>query len=119
MGSYRWNLQHKCTTEHVEEVLVNFGFEKTEEFLYKIDINEWKEMRIDLSHQGQLRTTFHWAGVDTSEIYYDYLLYCGYTLGQISVHLECLMLEHGEAELNETEKDPETEEDAEAKEEES
>lgn len=90
MGSYRWKLNHKCDAEDVHDLLLKFGFEENPEGGYTLSINDWKDLDLEVLNKTTLQATFYWAGAKTTEIYFDYLMYSGYVLGQISCYLDLM-----------------------------
>lgn len=100
MASYKWEIEHQAPEELVEDVLLNFGFETTKKGHFVQVVNDWKTLTIE-AEGSILECTFHWAGDGTTEVYFDYLLSCGYLLGQLSCYLAALAGEQIEPEIDE------------------
>lgn len=90
MASYRWKLSHKCDREDVEALLAQYGFQETEEDVFNLNINDWKNLTLKFGSPGKIEASFFWENSQTTEIYFDYLLQSGYILGQISCYLELM-----------------------------
>jgi len=90
MASYRWKLTHRCSREDVVALLEKYGFEETEEDVFILPINDWKNLTLKFGHAGKIEANFFWENSQTTEIYFDYLLQAGYLLGQISCYLELM-----------------------------
>jgi len=90
MASYRWKLNHRCSKEDVTDLLLKYGFEQTDDDTFLISIDDWKNLTLKMSGSDKLEATFFWAGSETTEIYFDYLLQSGYLLGQLSCYLELM-----------------------------
>lgn len=90
MASYKWKVQHNCELDDVRDLLVKFEFEKKSKDTYVYPVNEWKELELKLSGSNKIEVTFFWAGSETTEIYFDYLVESGYILGQLSAYLELM-----------------------------
>lgn len=87
MGSYRWSIEHECSESEAEELLLDFGFELTDDDDFAITINDWKPLNASLLDR-KIEFSFHWMGDSTTEVYFDYLINCGVLLGQLLWALE-------------------------------
>jgi len=90
MAAYKWKLTHRCDKDDVVELLSRYDFEETEADHYILPIGDWKKLDLDITKPGVIEAAFFWAGAETTEIYFDYLLQSGYLLGQLSCYLELM-----------------------------
>lgn len=87
MSKYKFEIEHQCKeNQDLRNLLLAYDFERdpddSHSDSYSREIREWEDMTLRLYDQ-KIEVVLKWMGDTTNEMYFDYLVHCGVTLGQI------------------------------------
>ena len=121
MATYEWEIEHRCEDEDELRSTLNdcrFIRDADDDYLYKREIRDWKNLKIRIKGERKLQVILHWMGDTTTETYFDYLVHSGMAIGKFITLLERKLNEQEELKLPPPGEEKEKEEEGGAKEDE-